>query len=334
MREQSERFVWLTDAATQKMRKKASGLLFGIFRLVIIIGICFVILMPILFMLLSSMKTAGDILNSSRIWLPSQFSWSVIRDNFADAFRLLDYKDSFWGTVGYVLVTTTLQVMSSCVIGYGFARFDFRGRNLLFALVIATFVIPPFTTLVPTFIGFKNFDPLGLIGLFNGGNGVNLLDTYWPFALMCATGMGYRSGLFIFIMRQFFSKIPRELEEAANIDGCSSFKAFIKIMIPCTLGALVTIGLFSLVWQWSDIFYSTIFVSNKDLLMKSLQTIDSKFHNLITVQKSFFPNFRTAADYTILAQASTLLTIAPLLLIYACAQRYFLESIDRTGIVE
>lgn len=315
------------------IQKTTTKLFIGIIKLVIIVGICFVILLPIFFMIFSSMKTAGDILNSARIWLPESFRWSVIQDNFSDAARLLNYPAGLTGTIAYVLITTTLQVISSCIVGYGFARFSFRGRNLLFALVIITFIVPPFTTLVPTFIGFQDFDILGIFHLVNG-KGVNLLDTYWPFALMCATGMGYRSGLFIFIMRQFFSRIPRELDEAASIDGCSSFKTFLKIMLPCTLGAMVTIGLFSLVWQWTDVFYSTIFTTNKELLMKSLQTIESRFINLITVQKSFFPNYRTADDYTILAQAATLLTIGPLLLIYAGAQRYFLESVDRTGIVE
>jgi len=317
----------------QKAKTWPEKIFFSVFRYSLIFGICFIIILPILFMLSTMIKSRQDIISSFVIWLPMHFNVGTIMDNIADSFKILEYPKAFIGTIEYLVCTTVFQVISSCVIAYGFARYKFKGNKTLFTLVIGSFIIPPFTTLISTYLNFQRFDLFGIFKLTTGSP-VNMLDSYLPFILMNATGFGYRSGLFIFIMRQFYSKMPRELEEAASIDGCGAFKIFYRIIIPLTGSAMITIGLFSLVWQWTDVFYSTIFVPNKTLLMKTILTFESKFMNSWQTTRNIFRIPRDPADLTLLTQTSILLVILPILVVYLVMQNFFIESIEKTGIVE
>jgi len=320
------------EALKMKTVKRAKQFSGAFVRFSLILGICFVILFPIFFMFSAMTKTAADIYDDTVVWVPKNFSFQDVINNVQDALRMLNYWQSLLGTVVYVAVTTSLQVIASCVIGYGLARFKFKGNGLVFALVVVTIVVPPFTTLVPTYLGFQQFDPFGLLRLLRI-TPPNLLETYWPFILTCITGFGFRGGLFIFIMKQFFEGMPRELEEAAGIDGSGVFGTFVRIMMPSALGSIVTVTLFSVVWQWTDTINTTVYLSGQDTVMKSLQGFIPKFTNAIAASKEFNIT-RTGADMTILVQTAVLLTIIPLMIMYVVLQRYFVESIDKTGIVE
>ena len=315
------------------LKKKSAAVLISLFQYILIVGICFTIVFPMLFMIISSLKSASDIYNETVVWIPRSMTWNSVKSNYSDAMLLLNYWKSFLGSLKYVGITTVLQVASSCFIGYGFARFKFFGHRLLFSLVIFTIVIPPFTTLIPTFLNYKVFNPLGIFTLLRL-KPPNLLETYWPFVLTCLTGFGFRSGLYIFIMKQFFEGTPRELSEAAAIDGCGTFGIFFKIMVPSATGAILTVILFSIVWQWTDVLNTTVFMSGESVLMKSLLALPGNFNNLISTGKVFFPNNRIGVDGTILTQTAVLLVLSPILLLYAVLQKYFVESIDKTGLVE
>jgi len=313
-------------------RRRGKRIFGGAFKLILITGICFIILFPMFLMVSSSVKTVDDMYDDSVVWVTKTTSLSKIQENIADSVRLLDYLPSIGRTGVYILIMTSLQVLSSCMIGYGLARFNFRFKNLVFSFVILTIIIPPFTTILPTYLNFGNFNLFGLFDVL--GIKFSFLETHWPSALLSATGFGLKSGLFIFIMKQFFEGVPKELEEAAGLDGCSAFGTFARIMVPTSGGAILTVSLFSIVWQYSDTLYTTIFMSRNDLLIKQLYSIHAKFNFLINMGSVFFPTNRTAADGTILIQMSALLTILPVLVMYIVLQKYFVESISRTGIVE
>ena len=315
-----------------RLRKKGKMALGGALKLILIVGICFVILFPIFLMISSSVKTASDMYDDTVVWITRKTSPSIIWENIIDSMRLLDYWPSMGRTLLYVFIMTSLQVVSSCMIGYGLARFNFRLKNLIFTLVVLTIIVPPFTTILPTYLNFANFNLFGLLDVL--GIKLTLLEKHWPSALLSATGFGLKSGLFIFIMKQFFGGLPKELEEAASLDGCGAFSTFARIILPSAGGAILTVSLFSIVWQYSDTFYSSIFMTRTELIIKQLYSIQAKFTYLITTGKEFFPNNRVAMDGTILIQMSALLTILPLLILYVVLQRYFVESISRTGIVE
>ena len=125
--------------------------------------------------------------------------------------------------------------------------------------MLLTLIVPPQMIMIPLYLSFRYFDPLGLLP----GNGINLLNSYWPFALTSATAMGMRNGLFIYIMRQYFRGMPAELEEAAYVDGAGALRTFFQVMLPSAVPVMVIVFLFSFVWQWNDDFYSTLFMARE-----------------------------------------------------------------------
>lgn len=289
----------------------------AIVRALLIIGLCYVILYPIFFKLSFSFKQVGDLYDPTVLWIPKH----VTLDAFRVAAKSLEYGPSFLNSVIISGVSALLQVFSCALAAFGFARLKFRGSGLLFACVIFTIVVPPQTIMIPSYINYRYFDIFGLAELFSGKRGVNLLDSYWPFLLQSLTGMGIKSGLFIFIFRQFFRSIPKELEEAAYIDGTGVFGTFIRIMLPNAFTSIVTVFLFSFVWQWNDSYFVSLYLTKLKVLTTQLPTmwasiqIDDPLHAYLV---------KNAGD---------LLFIAPILILYLFVQRYFVESVERSGLV-
>ena len=174
---------------------------------------------------------------------------------------------------GLDLTVSILQLASSTLVGYGFGRYNFR-EELCFALVLLTLVVPPEMIMIPLFLNFRFFNLFGLIK----EPGINLLGSYWPFILTSMTAMGLKNGLFIYIMTNFFKGMPDSLEEAAMIDGASSFRTFFQIMLPGAKPALTIVFLFSFVWQWNDLFYTNLFIRTGDgFLSLALQNFANYF---------------------------------------------------------
>jgi len=242
---------------------------------------------------------------------------------------------SFTEAVGVTLrvgvVSSLLQVVSCALVGYGLARFNFRGKFLVIGAVIITILVPPQLTILPTYLYFSFFDFFGLtriIGIFTGeAHTIRLVNNPALFYIKAIFGVGIRSGLFIFIFAQFFRGLPKELEEAAYIDGSGVAKTFVTIMAPNSLPAFTTVFLFSVVWYWNDYFH-TIMYSGR------FRTVTISLVNLIS--RLAFEVGQGRMDMlqmgTIL-QAGALMSILPLLLIYVFFQRFFTESIERSGIV-
>lgn len=299
--------------------------LWAIVRSALLIGICYIILYPILLKLSIAFKSWSDVTNPRVVWIPE----NITLDNFKLVLQIADYGQAALNTFGLAALATVLQAACCALAGYAFARLPFRGIGMLFTLVVLTIVVPPQTLMVPTYLHFRYFDIAGIIGLFMGANGVNLLGSYWPFILMAATGMGLKNGLYIFIFRQVFRSIPREIEEASLVDGSGFFKTFYRIMLPNAVPALITVMLFSFVWQWNDTYYSSMFLANTKVLSTQLINLPATMeHHFRNMGSSYDPTYGSMLQNTF-----ALLVIAPLIALYMLAQRHFVEGIERSGIV-
>ena len=216
-----------------------------------------------------------------------------------------------------------MQVFSCALTGYGFARFRFKGSRLLFGIVIMMILVPPQVISLPLYTQFRYF---GIKGLFS----LNLIDSRLTMYLPALTANGIRAGLMIYIFRQFFRGMPRELEDAAYIDGCGPFRTFLSVMLPNASAALLTVFLFSVVWYWNDYYVSSTFFTDTKTIALMLTNLDNELKmNLFndpTVQIS-------PRDQIVWKEAGCLLSIAPVLIMYVFLQKHFTEGIERSGIV-
>lgn len=297
-------------------------------RGIIVLGICFIILYPTLLKIFVSVMSESDLYDVTVKYIPK----SPTFENIKKVWTAMKYPSTLWNTLKLSILTSVMQLISCTIIGYGFGRFNFKGKNILFALVILTMIVPPQTIMIPLFLHFRYFDLFGLISKITGSKGINLLNSEWPFLLMSATGMGLKNGLYIYIMRQFFRNMPKELEEAAYVDGASMFRTFYQIMLPSAVPAMVTVFLFSFVWQWTDTFYSNLFLQNVKVLSTALSSISFDITQQIYWETGVEVSLSPAVS-SMYTNTASLLVIIPLILLYIVAQKYFVESIERTGIV-
>ena len=301
------------------LKRRIASYSWSIVRGVLLIGLCFLIINPVFIKLSTTIMTEKDIFDPTVQWVPRNLSLTRIAKHYMEIIRNMDYFRAALNSLVFSLVISLSQLLSCTIIGYGLGRFEFRGRGLIFALVVFTLVVPPQMITIPLFLNFRYFD---LFGLLKGG-GFDLIGTYWPFMLTALTGTGAKNGLFIFIARQHFRGMPKALEESAYIDGAGQFRTFWRIMLPGAGSILLVIFLFSFVWQWNDIFYTSIFMrGGLNLLPFSLRNLIGKYHWSISDE------FKTIVNNT-----GMFLFILPLLILYVFLQRYFIESIERTGIV-
>ena len=287
----------------KSLRVRIRSILWYIVRLTIIVGICYVILYPFLTKIINGFKSYSDLIDPTVEYFPKSPSLEYYRR----AIQEMDYLRSLFNTTAISLMVPLLQTAVAAVVGYGFARFKFRGNRLLFAAVILMLIVPPQTILVPLFVRFKLF--LGFI---------NLIDTPWPTFIMAATGTGFKAGLYIFLSRQFFMNMPKELNEAAAIDGCGVYQTFFRIMLPSARSILTTVFLLSFSWQWTDTLYNGLFFQDTAIL--------SNVINRVGIGESMAVSGN-------LQNVAAILAIAPLAILYIFAQRSFVESIDNAGIV-
>jgi multiple sugar transport system permease protein len=216
--------------------------------------------------------------------------------------------------------------MSCTLVAYGVARFQFRGRGLVMAMVIFTLIIPPQTVLLSLFLQFQYFSPLSILSLGMSLKGVNMIGTPWPLILLSATAVGFKNGLYIFMLRQHFKNLPKELEEAANIDGCGAFRTFIQVILPGARPMLASILLFSFVWQWNDYFYTTILTPGMKIFTTVISGVGS---NIARADGQVIGNMQNM----LYDSATYILFIIPLVILYLFTQKSFVQSIERSGLV-
>lgn len=297
-------------------------------RGILLTGFCFAILYPLIIMLSKTFMSLDDIMDNSVLFFPKKASFIFL----TTALRQLDYWTSLKNSILLSGFSMLVQTFISCFVGYGFARFDFPFRKLFFVIVVTTIVIPPQLIMVPLYLLFQYFDPLGLITLFTGSS-TNLLNSFTPFVLLSLTGQGLRNGLFIFIFRQFFTNMPKEIEEAAIVDGAGVFQTFFRVFIPNVITPIVTVALFSFVWQYNDTVYSGLFLKTLKVLPMMYRNLygigEIKFNGLLVTNTDVRLPFIVAG----LKASGVLMILAPVIALYAGANRFFVQSIERTGIV-
>lgn len=316
------------------LRKKIGSAIFRFCRAVLIFGLCFLILQPLLHKISLSFMTKDDLFDRTVISVPRHFSTQAIRY----AWELMYKFKPFWTSISLGLVVALVQVLSCTLVGYGFARFKFPLKNLWFACVIVLIVVPAQTLMTPMYMIFSNFDILGIFAATNGGKGLNLLGSAWTYVIVCAGCGGYKSGLYIYMMRQHFRNEPKELEEAAYVDGCGKLRTFFQILLPGARPMMVSCFLFAFVWWWTDGVYSRIFFARgygwytvSNCLSNLVEHLNHEYKNMFGVGGSAGTAVPVAYGNQILA-AGTLISLVPLIVIYLVAQKSFVESISQSGI--
>lgn len=304
-----------------KVKKAMLGNTFSLFRTLFLVGIGFVVLYPLLTQVSSSFMTVSDVYDNTVRFIPRSLTF----ENFHRTMFVLNYPESLINTVVLVSIVSVFHIASSTTIAYGLARYNFRIKNLLFALVIFGMIIPPNVLVVPYFLRFRYFDFLGIIN-FIIGNPINFIDTYVPFSILALTGTGLRNGLYIFIMRQYFKGMPKELEESAYVDGAGPFRAFMRIILPGSVTMMTTIFLFSFVWQWLDVIYTPVFLSRHEVIPT---VVGNLIHPIATETAEASQHLFAS----ITRNAGIILVILPLIFVYLIAQKFFVQSIERSGLV-
>lgn len=295
--------------------------LLSIFKMLVLVGISYVILGPIISIVSNSFFSPSDLYNPSVFLIPLE----PTLENFRLSFIRLDYWNTLAHTLIYITTITVIQVLITSMAGYGFARFDFPLKKLLFGCVIVTIVLPTYTIMIPLYQHFRHWDILGIFQLFTG-EARNLLQSTKPMYLMTLFGVGLRSGLYIYIFRQFFRGLPKEIEEAALIDGAGTWHTFFRIMLINALPSVLTVTVFSLVWQYNDMFYSGLFSIPADQnITFRLSTIGATIR--------FVDEVRDPLVAQLYVYAGVVLALLPILLMYLFLQRYFMEGLERSGIV-
>lgn len=312
---------WIKEwISVQRARKlllgvgENDGLLMKTLIYLLLIGIGYVYLFPVLFMIVNSFMSLDDLVNSMVRWIPTQ----IYMENYAKAWSVLNYPVNLLKTFMVAGVPALLLTASSAVVGYGFARFDFPGKKIMFVLMLASFIIPPQVTMMPTFLMFKNYNLLGS------------LETYIYPALL---GQGIKSALFILIFYQFFRKLPAALEEAAELDGAGPVKIFYRIGLPMAGPAMIIVFIFSFVWYWNETYLAGIYFGNElTILPLELQKFVDSYNKLYAPNSQGSQDSQGSQLNEAVKMAGTLLTILPLLVVYFVLQRWFVEGIDRSGI--
>ena len=293
----------------------------GFFKLVIIIGICYVILGPVIGIIGSSFFSNADNYNTMVYIIPQE----PTLERYELALKYLVYGKTVTSSLLYSLTLMMIQVFICSMVGYGFARYQFPFKNLLFACVVIMIVIPTHTIMLPLYMTFAKFDVFGIIKLIKGAP-INLLSTPVPMYLMTLFGCGLRSGLYIYIFNQFFRGLPKEIEEAAFVDGAGTWYTYFRIMLVNAIPSVITVAIFSMVWQYNDTFYARLFLISDDIVIsKKISTIQATIAN---VEKVMDPSIQE-----LYLDAGVVLVMIPVIIIYVALQKYFIEGVERSGIV-
>jgi multiple sugar transport system permease protein len=286
----------------------------SLFRALFLMGVGFVMLYPILFMISNSFKSVSDALDPTVVWIPS----GADMFNFKMAFKLLNFKETLTNTLIFVVPCVIIQVITCLFVSYGFARFEFRFKGLLFGLLVFSLIVPVQTYIIPLYVNMKT---------------LHLLDTYWQFYIMAALGTGIRSGLYIYIFRQYFRGLPKELEEAAYIDGCNPLRTFLHIMVPNVKGAILVVFVLSFVWYYNDYTLTGMLLNNDYPLSIALTGTSTALNNTVQgmVGQTIGSDIKLLSDSIL--SAACLIVALPLIGVYVAVQKHFTEGIERSGLV-
>lgn len=297
------------------------NVVFKIARFLLLLGIAYVILMPFFTKISSSFMSGEDFVDVTVKLIPKYPTLDTYKAIISDN----GYFGALFNTILLSVTCAFIQTFVCALIAYGFAKFKFKGNGILFGIVILTMIVPHQTLQFSLFMRFRYFDFLGSLNIFNliPMPTANMTNTIWPMALMSFTGLGFKNGLYIFMLRQYFKGVPDELEESAYLDGYGPFTTFVKIILPLSIPMLITVFLFSFSWQWTDNFYTTLF----------FPTVTTKLMpDIVTLPGSLDTSMAQSMFASAVNNACAMLIIAPLIIIYLFCQRYMVQGIERSGI--
>ena len=258
------------------------------------------------------------------IWLSRTYTLS----NIKDAARTMEFGKTLLNTLFLNIGCSVLQVITCAITGYGFGRFNFKGKSILFGVVIMMILMPPQIILIPQYMFFRYFNPLGIYHLITDSY-INLINSPLTMYMPALTANGIKAGLFIFLFRQSFRGLPKELEDAAYLDGCSPLKTFVSIMIPNAGSTFLTVFLLSVVWYWNDYYVSTSFFTDNSTIALQLKNLDASLTRVIFNNGNVKVNQR---ELIVWMESGCLISITPILVMYIFLQKNFTEGIARSGL--
>jgi multiple sugar transport system permease protein len=335
-----------TDAKTRFKEKYISfffltKVVWFVFRLVLLVGISYIVLYPFFTKVAGSFMAPEDFVDVTVRLIPK--NWTL--DTYKGVLTELNYWEAFGNTLLLSGSCALLQTFVCATIGYGFAKYKFKANGLIFLLVMLTMIVPHQTLELSLFMKFRYFDLFGILSFFSGGasvgieaidnilgsikilpwaNGINLCNSYWPLLILSATGLAFKNGLYVFMLRQFFTGVPDALEESAYIDGSGVFRTFFTIILPLSIPMMVTVFLFAFCWQWTDDFYTELFfTTSKIALMPDVVDIPQSLQTDYAGQNMYYTAIRNTCGICI---------IMPLVILYSFGQKFLVQGIERSGL--
>lgn len=261
----------------------------------VLVSVTGLFLGPFGWLILSGLKTQGELAASPVHWLPDAFQWH----NFADAFHQIDFLGYARNSLVIALIYATLITLSSAWVGFGFARLDAPGKKVLFGVLLGSMMLPQMVTLLPTYLIFAK---------------VGMVDTYWPWVLWGLSAAPY----LVFLFRQFFAGMPREMEEAAIVDGCGYATIFWRIFLPQSWPVLSASFIIAFTWTWGD------YIAPQLLLSTDRTTL------AVAVMTTYVSEAGTPVPE--LQAAASVMYVVPILLIFLIAQRGFVAGMSTSGL--
>lgn len=252
-------------------------------------------LLPLVWMVRSSLMSLSQIFVMPPVWIPDPVKW----DNFSEALTILPFNTFFLNTIIIVVLVLIGTLTSSTIAAFGFSRIQWKGRNGVFGILLAAMMLPGAVTLIPTFLGWKT------LGFY---------DTFVPLIVPAFFGGGIFN---IFLLRQFYMTIPRDLDEAALVDGAGYLKIYYHVVLPLSRSAIIVISLFTFLGAWNDFFGPLIYLKSTE-----------KFTLALGLQM-FQGSYTSQWDLLMAASAAVVL---PCVVVFLIGQRYFLEGISLTGL--
>ncbi len=268
-----------------------------VYTILILVGVLMVY--PLIWLFLATFKENAEIFGSLS-FLPEKFSFAPYINGWKGSGQF-SYTTFYINTLKLVVPTVILTVLSTGIVSYGFARFDFPGKKILFALMISTLMLPDSVVVIPRYVAFNKF---------------GWVDTYMPFWMPALLAC---YPFFIFMQIQFLRGIPKELDESAYIDGCNPFMTYVKILFPLLKPSIFSVVIFQTLWRWNDYFNNLIYISsvkNYTLSLALKMSIDGQ----------------GAATPWNQVLAMSFVSIIPPILLYFFAQKYFVEGITAGGV--
>ena len=312
----------LKEYRAAKIRQGIVSVFANLLRYAFLIAFSYILLYPIIYILTHSFRDPIDVTDPTILWIPKTLSWEPV----LEAIKTMNMPISLWSTLKLEVVSALISTATCGVAAYGMARFKFRGRNVLNFILLLTILVPASIVIIPNYMSFYDFNPFGIVHLIENIFNVNiqssLLGTVWCFWLPALTGVGIRAGFYIYIYMQFYKGLPKELEEAAWVDGCGPWGTYLRIVVPSSGVSVLTVSMLAIIWHWNDYYNALMYFQSNHTMAVEISNFISK---IITTGGR---NIETDAP-----MAACLIFLLPVLIMYMFLQKKFITSIASTGIV-